>query len=88
MEVHAPVPADADDAGNALPGLHPARADRPRIPLGVARAWPVYDAKDLWEPIGNVLEEPISEVWKRYRFKVNHYSKYLGRSIHTVAQGV
>ncbi|AJC58584.1 radical SAM protein [Streptomyces sp. 769] len=57
-------------------------------PDGIARAWPVYDATDLWEPLGNVLEEPITEIWKRYRFKVNHYSKYLGRSIHTVSQGV
>jgi MoaA/NifB/PqqE/SkfB family radical SAM enzyme len=57
-------------------------------PNGIARAWPVYDAKDLWEPLGNVLEEPISEIWKRYRFKVNHFNKYLGRTIHSVKQGV
>ncbi|MFE7132706.1 radical SAM protein [Streptomyces sp. NPDC057638] len=57
-------------------------------PNGVARAWPVYDAKDLWEPLGNVLEEPITAIWERYRFKENHYAKYLGRSIHTVAQGI
>ncbi|MQS99899.1 radical SAM protein [Streptomyces jumonjinensis] len=57
-------------------------------PNGMARAWPVYDAKDLWEPLGNVLEEPITAIWRRYRFKENHYAKYLGRSIHAVAQGV
>ncbi|GAA1414441.1 hypothetical protein GCM10009601_02230 [Streptomyces thermospinosisporus] len=57
-------------------------------PNGTARAWPVYDAPDLWENLGNVLEEPISEIWKRYRFKENHVSKYVGRSIHAVAQGV
>ncbi|MFC8428540.1 radical SAM protein [Streptomyces sp. NPDC057253] len=57
-------------------------------PNGVARAWPVYDAPDLWENLGNVLEEPITEIWKRYRFKKNHVSKYVGRSIHAVAQGV
>ncbi|MFM9647774.1 radical SAM/SPASM domain-containing protein [Streptomyces galilaeus] len=57
-------------------------------PNGVARAWPVYDAPDLWENLGNVREEPISEIWKRYRFKKNHVSKYVGRSIHAVAQGV
>ncbi|MEE1764396.1 radical SAM protein [Streptomyces sp. SP18BB07] len=57
-------------------------------PNGIARAWPVYDAKDLWEPLGNVLEEPITEIWKRYRFKKNHLQKYLGLSIHTVPQGV
>ncbi|MFI2212470.1 radical SAM protein [Streptomyces sp. NPDC020141] len=56
-------------------------------PNGIARAWPVYDATDLWEPLGNVLEEPITAIWERYRFKANHYAKYLGRSIHTVAQG-
>lgn len=57
-------------------------------PNGVARAWPVYDAPDLWENLGNVLEEPITEIWKRYRFKRNHVSKYVGRSIHAVTQGV
>jgi MoaA/NifB/PqqE/SkfB family radical SAM enzyme len=57
-------------------------------PNGIARAWPVYDAKDLWENLGNVLEEPITEIWKRYRFKRNHLSKYVGRSIHTTVQGV
>ncbi|MFC9916304.1 radical SAM protein [Streptomyces sp. NPDC127197] len=57
-------------------------------PNGTARAWPVYDAPDLWENLGNVLEEPITAVWERYRFKKNHISKYVGRSIHAVAQGV
>lgn len=56
-------------------------------PNGIARAWPVYDAPDLWEPLGNVLEEPISAIWDRYRFKENHVSKYVGRSIHAVTQG-
>ncbi|WP_219728378.1 radical SAM protein [Streptomyces cahuitamycinicus] len=57
-------------------------------PDGKAQAWPVYDAPDLFEYLGNVLEEPINAIWQRYRFKVNHFSKYLGRSIHTVNQGV
>ncbi|GHF33506.1 coenzyme PQQ synthesis protein E [Streptomyces mashuensis] len=52
-------------------------------PNGVARAWPVYDAPDLWERLGNVLEEPIEAIWERYRFKENHFAKYLGRSIRT-----
>jgi hypothetical protein len=52
---------------------------------GKASAWPVYDAPDLLEPIGNLLEEPVTEAWKRYRFKRNHFAKYLGQSIHTVA---
>ncbi|MFD7896504.1 radical SAM protein [Streptomyces sp. NPDC059743] len=50
-------------------------------PNGMANAWPVYVAKDLFEPLGNVMEEPITELWKRYRFKRNHVTKYLGRSI-------
>ncbi|MFD8339981.1 radical SAM protein [Streptomyces solisilvae] len=54
-------------------------------PTGIARAWPVYDAPDLWEPLGNVLEEPVTAIWDRYRFKENHYAKYLGRSIRTTA---
>ncbi|MER5549420.1 radical SAM protein [Streptomyces sp. NPDC002589] len=56
-------------------------------PDGNAQAWPVYAAEDLWEPLGNVLHEPISAIWERYRFKKNHVSKYVGRSIHTVLQG-
>ncbi|MFJ2187843.1 radical SAM protein [Kitasatospora sp. NPDC087861] len=56
-------------------------------PTGKANAWPVYDSKDLFEPIGNVLEEPIQEIWKRYRFKENHYRKYLGASIRTIGHG-
>ncbi|MEV6825632.1 radical SAM protein [Amycolatopsis sp. NPDC051102] len=56
-------------------------------PTGKANAWPVYDAPDLFEPLGNVLEEPVSEIWNRYRFKRNHVSKYLGTSIHTTLRG-
>ncbi|MFF1908606.1 radical SAM protein [Kitasatospora sp. NPDC058218] len=54
-------------------------------PTGKTNAWPVYNAKDLFEPIGNLLEEPIQEIWKRYRFKENHFRKYLGASIRTAA---
>jgi len=56
-------------------------------PTGKANAWPVYDAPDLFEPLGNVLEEPITEIWKRYRFQRNHVAKYLGASIHTTQRG-
>lgn len=52
---------------------------------GQASAWPVYDAPDLLEPLGNLLDEPVSEIWKRYRFKRNHFAKYLAKSIRTVA---
>jgi len=55
-------------------------------PRGLASAWPVYDAPDLLEPLGNLLDEPISQIWTRYRFRRNHYAKYLGRSIHTVSR--
>ncbi|WP_351234591.1 radical SAM protein [Streptomyces sp. NPDC002133] len=57
-------------------------------PNGVARAWPVYDAPDLWLNIGNVLEEPVTEIWKRYPYKKNHMQKYLSRTISSVTQGV
>jgi len=56
-------------------------------PDGVANAWPVYDAPDLFEPLGNVLEEPVTAVWDRYRFKRNHLAKYLGSSIYTTQRG-
>lgn len=56
-------------------------------PHGVANAWPVYDAPDLFEPLGNVLEEPITEIWARYRFRRNHVAKYLGSSIYTTPRG-
>lgn len=57
-------------------------------PNGVARAWPVYDQPDLWLTIGNVRDEPVSEVWRRYPYKVNHIQKYLSRTISSVSQGV
>lgn len=55
-------------------------------PSGQASAWPVYDAPDLLEPLGNLLDEPMAQVWARYRFKWNHYAKYLGRSIRAVTR--
>ncbi|KPM56953.1 radical SAM protein [Frankia sp. R43] len=55
-------------------------------PRGLASAWPVYDAPDLLEPLGNLLDEPITAIWKRYRFRRNHYAKYLGRSIRTLTR--
>ncbi|MFJ4093426.1 radical SAM/SPASM domain-containing protein [Kitasatospora sp. NPDC089913] len=54
-------------------------------PNGTTNAWPVYDQKDLFEPLGNLLEEPIDEIWRRYRFKRNHFAKYLGASIRSTA---
>lgn len=55
-------------------------------PTGQAHAWPVYDAPDLWQPLGNLLQEPIEAIWDRYPFKVNHFAKYLGTSIRAAAR--
>jgi MoaA/NifB/PqqE/SkfB family radical SAM enzyme len=55
-------------------------------PNGSAQAWPVYDRPDLFLPLGNLLEEPITAIWDRYPYKANHYAKYLGASIYTAAR--
>jgi MoaA/NifB/PqqE/SkfB family radical SAM enzyme len=55
-------------------------------PNGKANAWPVYDRPDLFLPLGNLLEEPITAIWGRYPYKANHYAKYLGHSIYTAAR--
>jgi MoaA/NifB/PqqE/SkfB family radical SAM enzyme len=55
-------------------------------PNGNAEAWPVYDQPDLFLKLGNLLEEPITAIWGRYPYKVNHYAKYLGASIYTAAR--
>ena len=52
-------------------------------PNGETFAWPVYDAEDKVEPIGNLKELTIQEIWSKYRFKRNHLRKYLGKSIRT-----
>jgi MoaA/NifB/PqqE/SkfB family radical SAM enzyme len=55
-------------------------------PNGNAQAWPVYDQPDLFLPLGNLLEEPITVIWDRYPYKASHYAKYLGASIYTAAR--
>jgi MoaA/NifB/PqqE/SkfB family radical SAM enzyme len=55
-------------------------------PNGNAQAWPVYDQPDLFLPLGNLLEEPITAIWDRYPYKANHYAKYLGASIYTATR--
>jgi MoaA/NifB/PqqE/SkfB family radical SAM enzyme len=55
-------------------------------PSGTASAWPVYGAPDLTEPLGNLIHEPVTAIWERYRFKRNHYAKYLGSSIQAIAR--
>jgi MoaA/NifB/PqqE/SkfB family radical SAM enzyme len=44
-------------------------------------AWPVYDADEKVLFLGNLKEETIQEIWTRYPYKLNHYRKYLGKSI-------
>ena len=51
-------------------------------PGGNANAWPVYDQPDLFLPLGHLLEEPVTGIWRHYPYKASHYAKYLGRSIH------
>ncbi|HTY10493.1 MAG TPA: radical SAM protein [Bacteroidota bacterium] len=53
-------------------------------PNGETFAWPVYDAEDKVEHIGNIKFMTIQEIWKKYRFKKNHLTKYLGKSIRSV----
>jgi len=55
-------------------------------PNGNAPAWPVYERPDLFLPLGNLLEEPITAIWDRYPYKANHFAKYLGASIYTATR--
>ena len=52
-------------------------------PSGDAQAWPVYDQPDLFLRLGNLLHEPVTQIWDRYPYKRNHFAKYLGSSIYT-----
>jgi len=52
-------------------------------PDGAANAWPVYDRPDLFMRLGSILEEAVTALWERYRYKAQHYAKYLGASILT-----
>ena len=33
--------------------------------------------------LGNLLREPVTAIWERYPYKLNHFAKYLGASIYT-----
>jgi MoaA/NifB/PqqE/SkfB family radical SAM enzyme len=57
-------------------------------PNGSTNAWPVYDQPDLFLSLGNIFDEPITEMWKRYPYKTQHYAKYLGASIFTQDRAV
>lgn len=47
-------------------------------------AWPVYDTEDKLMHLGNLLEENIRDIWKKYPYKENHFRKYLGESIDVI----
>lgn len=54
-------------------------------------AWPVFGgvaemgtqggSEDKTLYLGNLYEEPMTEIWRRYPYKRNHLRKYLGKSI-------
>lgn len=66
-------------------------------PDGSTWSWPVYGGvaeeghqegpEDKVAYLGNLREEPITEIWKRYPFKLNHLRKYLGKSIQVSNNG-
>lgn len=66
-------------------------------PDGSAWSWPVYGGvaelgdqrgpEDKVAYLGDLKEEPITEIWKRYGFKLNHLRKYLGKSISVSENG-
>jgi MoaA/NifB/PqqE/SkfB family radical SAM enzyme len=45
-------------------------------------AWPVFDAPDSVEYIGDLSKESLDDIWQRYPYKVNHINKYTGISMH------
>lgn len=50
-------------------------------PDGNTYAWPVYDQAEKVLLLGNLIEEPIGDIWAKNPYKQNHYNKYLGKSI-------
>jgi MoaA/NifB/PqqE/SkfB family radical SAM enzyme len=66
-------------------------------PDGSTWSWPVYGGlaelgeqggpQDKVAYLGDLKEEPITEIWKRYTFKLNHLRKYLGKSISVSENG-
>jgi MoaA/NifB/PqqE/SkfB family radical SAM enzyme len=66
-------------------------------PDGSTWSWPVYGGEaergeqggpeDKVTYLGDLQKEPITEIWKRYPFKLNHLRKYLGRSISVSENG-
>jgi MoaA/NifB/PqqE/SkfB family radical SAM enzyme len=44
-------------------------------------AWPVLDAPDSVELIGDLNENSIHDIWQKYPYKINHINKYVGISM-------
>jgi len=42
---------------------------------------PAIGEKDCVVPLGNLLEEPVADMWKRYPYKENHIDKYVGKTM-------
>jgi len=51
-------------------------------PNGDVVASPVPSEKDCIEVIGNILEEKIKSIWKRYSYKRNHLNKYIEKTLY------
>jgi MoaA/NifB/PqqE/SkfB family radical SAM enzyme len=49
-------------------------------PDGNVYAWPVYGRDDKVLFLGNLVEESIGDIWKRYPYKANHFAKYFGQA--------
>ncbi|MGH4019907.1 MAG: hypothetical protein ACRDT0_11845 [Pseudonocardiaceae bacterium] len=66
-------------------------------PDGSTWSWPVYGGvaelgeqggpEDKVAYLGDLKEEPITDIWQRYTFKLNHLRKYLGKSISVSENG-
>jgi MoaA/NifB/PqqE/SkfB family radical SAM enzyme len=66
-------------------------------PDGSTWSWPVYGGvaelgeqggpEDKVAYLGDLRKESITEIWKRYPFKLNHLRKYLGKSISVSENG-
>lgn len=53
-------------------------------PNGETYAWPVFDKEDKVEYLGNLINENIKTIWQRYKYKDNHFGKYLGKNIEVI----
>lgn len=45
-------------------------------------AWPILDAEDGVEYIGDLNKQNIKEIWEAYPYKLNHINKYTGISMY------